>query len=152
MRFDIRDLAAAPGRRFPVDVSVTPPAELLGDTDWTITNIRIQGEAFLQLSTVYMEVSVQATIIQPCRRCLTPVPVSVDVSEPFELPVRPDADWVDPLPFVLQMIETVHNPRILCSESCRGLCPSCGADLNEDPDHICRTDESDRRTLRDFLA
>jgi uncharacterized protein len=23
----------------------------------------------------------------------------------------------------------------LCTEDCRGICPVCGADLNDDPDH-----------------
>ncbi len=151
MKFDVRELVAAPGRRFPVDVTVAPPGELLDGTDWVVEEIRITGEAFAQLSTIYMEVDLHAVITQPCRRCLTPVTVTVDISEPFELPIRPDVDWVDPLPTVLQMIQTAHDPHILCRASCRGLCPVCGANLNEDPDHVCPEASSDRRTLRDFL-
>jgi uncharacterized metal-binding protein YceD (DUF177 family) len=120
MRFDIRNLTAAPGRRFPVDVTVTPPQESFGDADWRIDTIHMVGEAFVQLSTVYMEVELHAVLVQPCRRCLASVTVSIDISEPFELPVRPDADWVDPLPIVLQMIETAHDPRVLCRDSIAG--------------------------------
>jgi uncharacterized protein len=152
MRFDIRELVAAPGRRFPVDVTVTPPDELFEGADWTVDEIRMTGEAFAQLSTIYMEVDLHAVVTQPCRRCLAPVTVTVDVSEPFELPIRPDADWVDPLPTALQMIQTVYDPHVLCRPSCRGLCPTCGANLNEDPDHVCPEAASDRRTLRDFLS
>jgi len=31
--------------------------------------------------------------------------------------------------------------RFLCSENCQGLCPFCGEDLNENPDHQCEPAE-----------
>jgi len=29
----------------------------------------------------------------------------------------------------------------VCSPDCKGLCPHCGADLNEEPDHKCSYEE-----------
>jgi len=152
MSFDIREFVSAPGRRFPVDLLLTPPAELFADSDWAIDEIHVTGEAFAQLSTIYLEVDLYASITQLCRRCLEPVAVSVVVSEPFELPILPGSDLVDLLPTALQMVETVHAPHVLCGEACRGLCPACGVNLNNNPDHVCHTSDSDRKTLRDYLS
>ena len=152
MTFDIREFVATPGHRHPVDFSLTPPEELFADVDWTVDEIHIAGEAFAQLSTIYMEVDVHAKITQLCRRCLAAVNVVDVVSEPFELPIPPGSDHVDVLPVVLQLIQTVHDPHVVCRRSCRGLCSTCGASLNEDPDHVCQQSTSERKTLRDYLS
>lgn len=152
MTFNVREFVATPGHRLPVDFRLTPPEELFADGDWTVVEIQIIGEAFAQLSTLYMEVDVHANITQLCRRCLAPVDIVDVVSEPFELQIPPGSDQVDVLPVVLQLIQTVHDPHVVCSRSCRGLCPTCGANLNEDPDHVCRESTSERKTLRDYLS
>ena len=152
MTFDVRELIAVPGHRFLVDFQLTPPAELFADGDWTVDKIHVTGEAFAQLSTLYMEVELRASITQLCRRCLSPVAVLVVVSEPFELQIPHGSDLVDPLPTVLQMVQTVHDPHVLCSSACRGLCPTCGANLNDNPDHVCSESNSDHQTLRDLLS
>ena len=152
MTFDVRELIAVPGHRFLVDFQLTPPAELFADGDWTVDKIHVTGEAFAQLSTLYMEVELRASITQLCRRCLSPVAVLVVVSEPFELLIPPGSDLVDPLPTALQMVQTVHDPHVLCSSACRGLCPTCGANLNDNPDHVCSESNSDHQTLRDLLS
>ena len=152
MTFNVQEFVATPGHRLPVDFRLTPPAELFADGDWTVVEIQISGEAFAQLSTLYMEVDVHASIKQLCRRCRAPVDIGEVVSEPFELQIPPGSDQVDVLPVVLQLIQTVHDPHVVCSRSCRGLCPTCGANLNEDPDHVCRESTSGRKTLRDYLS
>lgn len=152
MTFDVREFVAAPGHRFPVDFKLHPPAELFADGDWSVDEIHIAGEAFAQLSTLYLEVDIHANITQLCRRCLSPVDVVDIVSEPFELQIPPNSDLVDVLPTVLQLIQTVHDPHVVCSHACRGLCPTCGANLNDDPDHVCQEKASDRKTLRDYLS
>lgn len=152
MTLNVREFVATPGHRFPVDFKLHPPRELFANGDWRVDEIHITGEAFAQLSTLYMEVDVRASITQLCRRCLTPVDVVDVVSEPFELQILPDSDVVDVLPVVLQLIQTVHDPHVVCSNTCRGLCPTCGVNLNENSDHICPEESSDRKTLRDYLS
>lgn len=152
MTFDIREFLATPGRRLPVDIRIAPPKELFADVDWIVTEIQITGEAFAQLSTLYVEADIHAMITQPCRRCLTPVHITDMISEPFEVQILPGSDHVDVLPIVLQLIQSVHAPHVICSHSCRGLCPTCGVNLNENLDHVCPEATSDRKTLRDYLS
>ncbi|MDD7362961.1 MAG: DUF177 domain-containing protein [Peptoniphilus sp.] len=38
---------------------------------------------------------------------------------------------------VFSQVITSVPTKVLCDESCRGLCPVCGTDLNEHPDHEC---------------
>jgi len=55
-----------------------------------------------------------------------------------------------------RIIETIilSVPNVpLCKEDCKGLCPICGVDLNENPDHSCEKEELDQRfaTLKSLL-
>ncbi len=75
----------------------------------------------------------------PCRRCLRPVAgmLHVDFQELFE-PVPRDGesyplghDRVDLEPLARESL-VLDLPLVpLCRDDCRGLCPTCGADLNE---------------------
>ncbi len=153
MKLDIGPFISAPGRRFPLDFVMGQDDGATADDAWRILEIHVVGEAFAQLSTLYMEVDLRARIVQPCRRCLSPVEREILVSEPFELPITPAFDWVDPYPTARQLIETAREPHVVCRPDCRGLCPQCGANLNEDPEHVCSDEEdADRRTLRDCLS
>ena len=38
---------------------------------------------------------------------------------------------IDPAPFIREQVLLALPTRPLCEEGCRGLCPSCGGDLNE---------------------
>ena len=152
MTLDVRAFVAAPGRRLPIDFRMTPPADSVTAGDWTLDEIHVVGQAFVQLATIYLEVELRARITQVCGRCLEPVTLSVVVDEPFELPILPDSDMVDLMPTILQMIRSAHNPYVLCSKMCLGLCPTCGVNLNAHPDHACRGSDPGRRTLRDLIS
>jgi len=102
-----------------------------------------------------------ASVQIDCARCLAPVPVSVDESfDLFYIPsVDPaalreerelgeedlmvgfyQADQIDLEDLVREQIELALPMARLCGNECRGLCPECGANLNEGqcscaPDH-----------------
>ena len=79
-----------------------------------------------------------------CRRCLTDVDVSVSeelhvlfVEADTEGSDDPDVFVVDPRAYELDMRPAVREQWLLavpafaqCREDCKGLCPTCGADLN----------------------
>jgi len=111
----------------------------------------VDGEAFVQLSTLYLDVAIQAKIEQPCRRCLCPVETLYTLHETFEVPIPPATESVDLWAPLLALVLSSHDPNVLCRPDCRGLCPACGADLNADPDHSCSKAQDERRTLGDLL-
>jgi uncharacterized protein len=112
-----------------------------------VGNVRLlrTGEGVLVQGHLAAELAV------PCSRCLEPVvvPVDVDLVEIFTptldiitgQAIRPEEDdralWIDEhhildLREVLRQDVLVAMPlHPLCREECRGLCPTCGQNLNE---------------------
>ena len=74
----------------------------------------------------------------PCRRCLNPArgDLRVEVQELFEADPRDGEsyrlghDFADLEPLAREALTLDLPLAPLCSEDCRGLCPTCGADLN----------------------
>jgi uncharacterized protein len=56
------------------------------------------------------------------------------------------ADEVELFPFVREQVLLALPTRPLCDENCRGLCPGCGANLNDEPCHCLRASSSLRLT------
>ena len=149
MALHVAKFLANPGRRLPIDLTLrggTDPESLC-----TVESIGIHGEAFTQLATLYFEVTLEARLKQPCRRCLDPVTSILTLEETFEVPIPPGTETIDLLPIVLRLVLSAREPNVLCREECRGLCPTCGINLNRHPDHTCADDSENRTTLRDFL-
>jgi len=127
---------------------------------------------------ISIEGSLATELQAECSRCLTPVrlPLSVAIDERYPIPdilnptrkPAPDEDF-DPtirsvvylekgrpildLDELMRQLLVAELPiRILCSEECRGLCPGCGALLNEQP-CTCSAPVTDgsQAVLRDLL-
>jgi uncharacterized protein len=100
---------------------------------------------------VLVQGNLHTEVTLSCSRCLQPVlvPLGVEIEEVFTsttdvltgkpLPVEEEdrALWVDErhildLSEVLRQAVLLELPmHVLCSDECRGLCPSCGQNLNE---------------------
>ncbi|OLE28623.1 MAG: metal-binding protein [Catenulispora sp. 13_1_20CM_3_70_7] len=89
----------------------------------------------------------RAAVVAECVRCLEPLDLEVE-AEFQELYFFPgedtggDEDAVFLVNDLLDLEPVVHDavvlalpPAPLCREDCLGLCPECGALLNEDPEH-----------------
>ena len=150
MSFDVRDFTQHPGQRFPVHVTLPGATDQEGLA--TIETLVLEGEAFAQVGRLLLEVTIRADMIQPCRRCATPVRSQLVLEESFDVRIPPNAETIDLLEPVLHLVLSAHDPNILCREDCRGLCPTCGVDLNEHPDHRCADSDDDRQTLKDLLS
>jgi len=82
-------------------------------------------------------------VIYSCARCLTSVPRHVTESFSREILEEGDKFGEDIGVFTIKNgiidVETILSealfidlePSVLCSENCKGLCPKCGANLNE---------------------
>ena len=84
--------------------------------------------------TVLASVQVDGEIEQVCARCLEPRGKTYDAGFHLDYTVRDDP-FLDITDDVRQEILLTYPVRFLCKEDCRGLCPRCGANLNESRGH-----------------
>lgn len=89
----------------------------------------------------------EADYTGPCARCLEPATFHVDVdahavhdADTDDEELRSDhvddrANQLDVSGWAREEVGLRFPTSVLCRPDCRGLCPQCGADLNEHPDH-----------------
>jgi uncharacterized protein len=106
---------------------------------------------------VYMEGHAQGREVETCTRCLEPFvrEVRVAIEEVFseDVPAQ-DAQFSDLAPLVdrtidanelvEQLLEVDEPMAAVCSDDCRGICPTCGANRNRERCD-CRDDSIDER-------
>lgn len=145
LRFDLRELSQGP---VETQAELAPQDPLFAGLEAALAEpVRVEGR--LQGTgegRYYWHGHLRTAIAGECRRCLTPVtaPVAVEVGALF----TSDADTADdPDAYRLQSHDTEVDLRpvvreelalavprfVLCRDDCRGLCPSCGKDLNAGP-------------------
>lgn len=114
--------------------------------------VEVAGRLYRVGTTLYFDGEVDATIGLDCSRCLAPfsLTISEKVSAVFmpkedgkhEAPEKKleaddldvqfyNGDEIDLLPPIRDHVAFEIPMRPLCAESCQGLCPQCGSNLNE---------------------
>lgn len=98
---------------------------------------------------------VKTAIEHPCDRCLEPVVVPINGTIEALYINSEQREWqeetqdlrnviyysgnrIDLSERILEAIIVDIPLRVLCKPDCRGLCPYCGENLNEHPDHECK--------------
>lgn len=132
----------------------------------TADPLKVQLTARDMMDVIHVEGEVKASLLCTCSRCLTPnqKDFSVMIHEKFTQEKEiADADeddnthWVssdriDLIPFIHEnvLLDIPFVP--LCDEACKGLCPQCGQNLNEQSCD-CKTEKIDPRLegLKDFF-
>ena len=145
--------------RVPLRQDIAPD-----DPMWSGLNFRLEGPAHVDLEaqSVLRDVLVQGSITgevrHECRRCLEPLTVRLaeDVTmffregveeqeaEAEEVYALPDRGDLDLAPAVREQVALAVPQFALCRGDCRGLCPTCGRNLNEG-DCGCVVEEVDDR-------
>ena len=145
LRADLRELA-----RGPVETRADLPTTdgLFAGLDFALAEpVRVTGR--LQPAgegRFYWHARLAARVTETCRRCLEPVQVTVEaevkalftqdpdaLDDPDSYPLPPDASVVDVTPAVREELILAVPQYVVCRDDCRGLCPSCGHDLNAGP-------------------
>lgn len=139
-------LTSGEGRRLELTVGIEP-FELAGEryvADPPV--VPVQLDISRTTGTGYaLRLSFRATLSGPCMRCLAPAAPAFDVlarevsqpgaGEELESPYVQDG-VLDLRGWVRDALALTLPAQILCRPECAGLCPECGADLNEaGPDH-----------------
>jgi len=152
MQLNIDTFVEHPGKRFPVDISLDAKrATEMSENVTFIEEVRVSGDAYVQFTTLYLDTEIYTVVEQPCRRCLEPVQEEVNLSERFRINISEGETSIDLVSRILGFITAALDPHPLCRSDCRGLCPICGINLNEHPNHVCQEKNDDHVHLRDFL-
>lgn len=91
-----------------------------------------------------LEGSVPVTVRIPCARCLNLVDTDLEIQFELETDIK-KRDYIDG--YNLDVDQLVHDEalliwpqRVLCREDCKGLCSTCGQNLNDGSCECKRTD------------
>ena len=144
LSFDIRSLEA---RAAQVAGTLHPDDSIWEDADQRPSEpIQVEGRLSpAGQSRFYLSGHISGQVAMECRRCLTGV--TEDVSDELHAVFAPSGDTevddpdvfdFDPQGRDLDLRPAVRESWLLavpafaeCREDCKGLCPNCGADLNE---------------------
>ena len=143
--------------RFSVARVEKEPVELVGDepAEW----LEVEPSELLSVTApvhydllakavsggVLVEGKVRTDVAGLCARCLEPVAKKIENSGVCLFYEQPEEDELDITEDVRgeMLLELPMN--LLCSESCRGLCPHCGKNLNRGNCSCTDDDETDDR-------
>jgi uncharacterized protein len=153
LRFDVRSLRQG---SVVTDAALAPDDPAFQGLDATLRGpVRVRGE--LQAAgpeTFRWQGRIAGEVSGECRRCLKDVvaPFAAEVSAVFTAaPDVADDPGVYPLAEPVTAVDLTEAVReevglavpayLQCREDCAGLCPRCGADLNEGPCGCARSPE-----------
>ena len=125
--------------------------------------VSVHGQVRNKAGILLLEADVQFVVDTVCSRCLKPLHIQKQQSvqqvladhlqdtENDEI-LLIEGDTIDVDAIISEAIVLEMDSVFLCSESCKGLCPKCGADLNMTK-CSCEPDISDQRlaVLKDIL-
>ena len=141
LRFQISDLLTSPGDARSEAASVLVSVDLPNASVLEPADIDLEMRSLTDGIVVRGSISSQARLT--CNRCLTewtqPVVATFDQvyrlhpeDADDELPIE-DRSWIDLDAVVHDELSLGMPLAPLCKEDCRGLCPTCGTDLNVEP-------------------
>lgn len=160
LKLDLLHLSRAGARALDVDVPADSPLWEGSALDFRApVRVRLRASA-VGGGRVYVTGTLATTLAFQCRRCLEEVLVELseqvgllfqprDESEPevgsaevYELEVRQtELDLAEPVREQLLLLAPTY---VVCRVDCRGLCPGCGVNLNEEACR-CAAEEGDPR-------
>ncbi len=143
MLLDVSRAVKDPGQSYPFEATADLEPMIVLDDPVRFTNVRLKGQAVGTGEAVRVSAEIEANVESRCALCLEPVHkhLATDIDALFAR--EPDPD--DPDQFLLDGYRIETNDiarealllalpmRLLCSDSCKGICPSCGANRNKTP-------------------
>jgi len=124
--------------------------------------IQVKGKVVVSQGIADVKLSVNTRMLHTCSRCLEQFEqdlelnvdekVSKNEQEDGNIITLEEGDILDLRDVVLNNIYLALPFKILCKEDCKGLCQTCGANLNHEQ-CSCRSDEMDPRlsALKDMF-
>ncbi len=164
MRLDLTDILHVPGGVVPFETALDLSGETFGGCKPVSEPVLCRGRVRNTAGVLVLNGTVSTTLHGVCDRCaeafsrpvsypveavLTEEEAGEDEGDEWTFPLvdgQVDLDEIMTTAFVLSM-----DAKLLCREDCKGLCPSCGKNLNDGPCD-CRPEPDPRfAALRQLL-
>jgi len=132
MLVEIGRLRSDPGEYENYDFEFSPSDS--GEDCTLLTPVHVTGNVTFGGNMFILTGRITAKAQLPCSRCLAPVnqELAADFEEEFDEQEFPEEDAVIDLEDVASQLWVTSVPmRVLCHNECKGLCPQCGKNLNE---------------------
>lgn len=162
MQLDLRMLFVQEGMSVPVDCDIDFSQFEQGDSPFAGA-VHVNGSVSNKSGIVTIDYTASFEYDHECDRCAEMLKRTLEYSFSHTMleavDDENDDDIIEVPGCLLELDELVYSDillalptKYLCSEDCRGLCPECGANLNE-VDCGCRSSNIDPRlaVLRDLL-
>lgn len=147
--YSLRDLGISPGQATTNELELELPPYVQGGESYAVASDVVP--AVLDVTAMTQGTSFRlrfdASYEGPCARCLEPATfvARVDVHMVHDPDAQEDdlrSEHVDDVALQLDVTSWAREEvglrfpsRVICQESCLGLCPQCGVNRNDDPDH-----------------
>ena len=144
MRLDLRDIIHRPGatRQFEYELDIHA-VRYFGEQPFS-RPVKVSGQVRNAAGALELTATAETVLDVRCDRCLKPievpcqVPVETLLAEELEDAASDEIVLLDKGAVELDELFTTAcilslDGKHLCREDCKGLCPTCGKDLNEGP-------------------
>ena len=140
MKIDVRKLKYSGKFESDFEFNYNPHSQIVLIPDARIDKlVKVKGSLELHDEDVYVDGTVECTIVGKCARCLEDAVYLFkrDFSFKFVLFDAEEDDYyyksgvVDLTDAINDVFYTEMVTSIYCKEDCKGLCPNCGANLNK---------------------
>ena len=164
MIISLKDLATAPQGRISFEYTIDLSQEEVNFEHPFAEPVLVAGQLSDDAGMIRLTARVSAAVHTRCARCNRPLVLDKEVDVDFALVhgrqdaveqddiIALDSDKVDIDSIVVPELILDMDMAVLCGEDCKGLCPTCGKNLNEG-DCGCRQKTVDPRleALKNFL-
>ena len=162
--FELEPLALRSGEGRSCELQVAPGDLQYGGSRYAVTPAVVDAVLDISRTTqsgYALRLRFSVALEGPCMRCLEPAAPVLDVDsrevnvpgggEELTPPYGDAASDLDVAGWARDALVLAVPDQILCRPDCAGLCPVCGADLNEDSDHAHEREPDPRwAALRDL--
>jgi uncharacterized protein len=140
MKIDVRKLKYSGKFESDFEFDYIPQSDIVLIPDARIDKlVKVKGSLELHNEDVYVDGTVECTIVGKCARCLEDAEYFFkrDFSFKFVLFDADEDDYyyksgvVDLTDAINDVFYTEMVTSIYCNDDCKGLCPTCGANLNK---------------------
>ena len=97
-----------------------------------IEPLQVKGRVYKMEDIVAVNLTAQGKYSSFCWRCLDPIEKEWTASLSMDCPIHKNLEYIDLDEDIRQEVFLNLPSRMICREDCKGLCPQCGVNLNQE--------------------